>query len=139
MLQPKRTKFRKYQKGSLGGKTSNTQSLRQGNYGLRTLTAGRISSRVIEAARRTMTRALKRHGQIWIRVFPDQSVTEKPAEVRMGKGKGNPAYWMARVQAGQILFELGGISCELAQTAARLGAQKIPTQTVFVGAEDQTE
>lgn len=133
MLQPKRTKFRKYQKGRLGGKLSNTQGLQHGTYGLRACMPARISSRVLEAARRTMTRALKRHGQIWIRVFPDQSVTEKPAEVRMGKGKGNPAFWVARVRPGQLLFELSGISAELARAAVRLGARKIPMPTAFVG------
>jgi len=133
MLQPKGTKFRKYQKGTLGGKLSNTQGLRHGTYGLRACTGARISSRVLEAARRSMTRALKRHGQIWIRIFPDQSVTKKPAEVRMGKGKGNPAYWVAHVRPGQLLFELSGIPGELARTAVRLGARKIPTRTAFVG------
>jgi large subunit ribosomal protein L16 len=137
MLQPKRTKFRKFQKGSFEGKVSNTKDLQHGSFALRSLTSGRLSARVIEAARRSMTRALKRHGQIWIRIFPDQNVSEKPAEVRMGKGKGNPAYWMVRVQAGQILFELGGVPVELARTAARLGAQKIPTQTIFVERKDQ--
>ena len=132
MLQPKRTKFRKYQKGRSDGKVSNQTTLSFGKFGLKSQESGRLTARVIEAARRSMTRALKRHGQIWIRIFPDQNVSEKPAEVRMGKGKGNPAYWMVRVQAGQILFELGGVPVELARAAARLGAQKIPTQTIFV-------
>jgi large subunit ribosomal protein L16 len=136
MLQPKRTKYRKFQKGIVSGKVSNTAGLCFGSYGMKTLEAGRISSRMIEAARRSMTRKLKRHGQIWIRIFPDQGVSEKPAEVRMGKGKGNPAFWMLRVKRGQILFELDGIPLELARQAVFLGAQKIPYKTEFYHLND---
>jgi large subunit ribosomal protein L16 len=135
MLQPKRTKFRKFHKGRAAGILQNTPSgsaLSFGKYGLKTLIAGRLSARVIEAARRTMTRKMRRSGQLWIRVFPDIAVSTKPAEVRMGKGKGNPEYWMCRVQAGQILFEIDGISIELAKQAAALASHKIPFPTLFV-------
>jgi large subunit ribosomal protein L16 len=132
MLQPKRTKHRKFQKGSIGGKVSNTLSLSFGKFGMKSLVAGRLSSQMIEAARRSMTRKFKRNGQIWIRVFPDIGVSEKPAEVRMGKGKGNPSFWVCRVKIGQILFEFEGISLELAKQAAFLAAQKIPLRTQFV-------
>ncbi len=131
MLQPKRTKHRKFQKGTCGGKVSNTLSLSFGKFGIKTLVAGQLSSQTIEAARRTMTRKLRRNGQIWIRVFPDIGVSEKPAEVRMGKGKGNPSFWVCRVKIGQILFELEGVNIELAKQAAFLAAQKIPLRTKF--------
>jgi large subunit ribosomal protein L16 len=132
MLQPKRTKYRKYQKGSVGGKLSNRTTLSFGKFGIKSLSSGRLSAQVIEAARRSMTRKLRRSGQIWIRVFPDIPVTEKPAEVRMGKGKGNIAYWVCRIKAGQILFELDGISIEMAKQAILLAAQKIPFPTEFI-------
>ena len=132
MFQPKRTKYRKFQKGQIGGKVSNTTSLSFGKFAMKSVEAGRLSSQVIEAVRRTMTRKLKRNGQIWIRVFPDISVSEKPAEVRMGKGKGNPSFWISRIKKGQILFELDGITLELAKQAAFLGAQKIPLSTKFI-------
>jgi large subunit ribosomal protein L16 len=135
MLQPKRTKYRKYQKGriaKIGGISSNTSSLSFGQFGIKSLKSGRLSAQVIEAARRTMTRKLRRHGKIWIRVFPDIPVTEKPAEVRMGKGKGNIAYWVCRIKAGQILFELDGMSMDMAKQASFLAAQKIPFPTEFI-------
>lgn len=132
MLQPKRTKYRKYQKGETGGKVSNTSSLSFGKFGIKSLSSGRLSAQVIEAARRTMTRKLRRNGKIWIRVFPDIPVTEKPAEVRMGKGKGNISYWVCRIKAGQILFELDGISFDMAKQATFLAAQKIPFPTEFL-------
>jgi large subunit ribosomal protein L16 len=132
MFQPKRTKYRKFQKGQISGKISNTMNLSFGKYGLKSIEAGRLSSQVIEAVRRTMTRKLRRAGQIWIRVFPDIAVSEKPAEVRMGKGKGNPSFWISRIKKGQILFELDGISIELAKQAVFLGAQKIPLSTKFI-------
>jgi large subunit ribosomal protein L16 len=132
MFQPKRTKYRKFQKGQISGKISNTMSLSFGKYGLKSIEAGRLSSQVIEAVRRTMTRKLRRSGQIWIRVFPDIAVSEKPAEVRMGKGKGNPSFWISRIKKGQILFELDGITIELAKQAVFLGAQKIPLSTKFI-------
>jgi large subunit ribosomal protein L16 len=132
MFQPKRTKYRKFQKGQIGGKISNTSTLSFGKFAMKSLESGRISSQVIEAARRAMTRKLRRNGQIWIRVFPDISVSQKPAEVRMGKGKGNPSFWIARIKLGQILFELDGINLELAKQAVFLGSQKIPFFTKFV-------
>ena len=132
MFQPKRTKYRKFQKGQIGGKVSNTTSLSFGKFAMKSLEAGRLSSQVIEAVRRTMTRKLRRNGQIWIRIFPDISVSEKPAEVRMGKGKGNPSFWISRVKKGQVLFELDGITLELAKQAVFLGAQKIPLSTKFI-------
>ena len=139
MFQPKRTKYRKFQKGKIGGKVSNVFSqnsrcahLSFGKFGMKSLKEGRLSSQVLEAVRRTMTRKLRRAGQIWIRVFPDISVSEKPAEVRMGKGKGNPSYWIARIKVGQILFELEGISFEQAKQAIFLGSRKLPIPTKFI-------
>ena len=132
MFQPKRTKYRKFQKSQIGGKVSNKSSLSFGKFAMKSLEAGRLSSQVIEAVRRTMTRKLRRNGQIWIRIFPDISVSEKPAEVRMGKGKGNPSFWISRIKKGQVLFELDGISLELAKQAVFLGAQKIPLSTKFI-------
>lgn len=132
MLQPKRTKFRKFHKGRACGIRNNQTELSFGSYGIKTLSAGRLSARVLEAARRTMTRKMKRSGQLWIRVFPDIAVSTKPAEVRMGKGKGNPDYWVTRVQAGQILFEIDGVSKDLALQAVHLAAHKIPFATKFV-------
>ena len=145
MFQPKRTKYRKYQKGCSSGSNpssiknnqigkiaSNVLSLSFGQYGIKSLESGRLSAQVLEAARRTMTRKLRRHGKIWIRVFPSIPVTEKPAEVRMGKGKGNTAFWVCPIYAGQILFELDGISVELAKQAVYLAAQKIPVKTQFI-------
>jgi len=132
MLQPKRTKFRKFQKGRTYGIKGNLQNLSFGKYGIQSLCATRFSARVIETVRRTLTRHFKRTGQIWIRVFPDIAVSEKPAEVRMGKGKGAPSYWVCHIQAGQILFEMDGISFELAQKAWILASHKLPFATRFV-------
>lgn len=132
MLQPKRTKFRKFQKGSASGIRDNQYQLSFGQYGIKTMISGRISARVLEAARRTITRKMRRAGQLWIRVFPDIGVSTKPAEVRMGKGKGNPDYWITRVQAGQILFEIDGISQDIAKQAAKAASHKIPFRTEFI-------
>jgi large subunit ribosomal protein L16 len=132
MLHPKRTKYRKFQKGKIGGKVSNTSSLSFGSFGIKSLEPGRISAQVLESARRAITRKLRRTGQVWIRVFPDISVSEKPAEVRMGKGKGNPSFWICRIKAGQVLFELEGMSLELAKQAIYLGSCKIPFSTEFI-------
>lgn len=132
MLSPKRTKFRKYQKGTIGGIKSNITKLEFGKYGVKALQQGRISARTIEAVRRVMTRKFKRAGQIWIRLFPDISITEKPLEVRMGKGKGAPSFWVCRVQPGQILFEMDGISFTLAKQAAILADHKLPIKTKFI-------
>lgn len=132
MLQPKRTKFRKFHKGKACGIKQNSTTLNFGTYGIKVLKAGRISSRVLEAARRALTRKLRRNGQIWIKIFPDIAVSKKPAEVRMGKGKGNPEYWISRVQAGQIIFEMAGIPLELAKQAGLLASRKIALPTSFV-------
>lgn len=132
MLNPKRTKFRKYQKGRCKGIKPNTTVLYFGKYGLKSLNSGRITAKTIEAVRRVMTRKFKRSGQIWIRIFPDIPVTLKPAEVRMGKGKGSPSFWISRIQSGQILFEMDGIPLQLAKQAAILAAYKLPVKTKFV-------
>jgi len=132
MLSPKRTKFRKYQKGTIGGIKSNTTKLEFGQYGIKALEEGRITARTIEAVRRIMTRKFKRSGQIWIRIFPDIPVTEKPLEVRMGKGKGAPSFWICRIQPGQILFEMDGISLTLAKQAALLADHKLPLKSKLV-------
>lgn len=132
MLLPKRTKFRKYQKGRIRGVKPNTTQLRFGRYGLKALDTGRIPARTLEAVRRVITRKFKRTGQIWIRIFPDIPISAKPAEVRMGKGKGSPSFWVARIQRGQILFEMDGISPQLAKQAANLAYYKLPIKTKFV-------
>lgn len=132
MLQPKRTKFRKFMKGRCGGTRSNLQSLAFGSYGVKSLKATCISSQVLEAIRRTLTRTFERRGKVWIRVFPDIHVSQKPTEVRMGKGKGSPSYWMCRVQAGHILFEMDGVSPDLARHASVLAARKLGFPTKFV-------
>lgn len=132
MLLPKRTKYRKFQKGRVGGVCDNLQTLSYGSYAIKTKAPGQISARLIETFRRTLTRCFQRKGKIWIRVFPDIAVTKKPLEVRMGKGKGNPEFWMTRVKAGQILFEMDGISPELAQKATILVSQKSPLPLTFV-------
>ncbi|KAI3423013.1 hypothetical protein D9Q98_010856, partial (mitochondrion) [Chlorella vulgaris] len=132
MLQPKRTKFRKFQKGRVNGILGNTTRLEFGEYGLKTLESGRIPAKTIEAVRRILTRKFKRLGQIWIRIFPDISVSSKPAEVRMGKGKGAPSFWVCRVKKGQILFEMDGISCQLAKQASLLAYYKLPLKTKFI-------
>lgn len=136
MLQPKRTKFRKRQKGRVKGLAQRGHRLAFGNFGIKSLEPGWITSRQIEAARIAMTRAMKREGQVWIRIFPDKPVTKKPAEVRMGKGKGAPEYWVATVKPGTILFEATGVSVEDAREALRLAEQKLPIRTKFVVRRD---
>ena len=136
MLQPKRTKFRKRQKGRVKGIAGRGYTLNFGTFGIKALEPGWITSRQIEAARIAMTRAMKREGQVWIRIFPDKPVTKKPAEVRMGKGKGAPEYWVATVKPGTILFESTGVPVELAQESLRLAAQKLPIKTKFVVRKD---
>ncbi len=132
MLQPKRTKYRKQQKGRNRGLAKRGNSVTFGEYGLKSIGRGPITARQIEAARRAMTRYVKRHGKIWIRIFPDVPVTKKPLEVRQGKGKGNVEYWVARVQPGRVLYEMEGVSEVVAREAFRLAAAKLPVPTVFV-------
>jgi len=132
MLQPKRTKFRKTQKGRNRGLAQNGNKVSFGEFGLKATARGRITARQIEAARRAMTRHIKRGGKIWIRIFPDCPISTKPLEVRMGKGKGNVDYWVAKVQPGSVLYEMEGVSEELAREAFKLAAAKLPVQTTFV-------
>ncbi len=132
MLQPKRTKFRKQQKGRNRGLATTGNKVSFGQYGLKATTRGRITARQIEAARRAMTRHIKRGGKIWIRVFPDKPITKKPLEVRMGKGKGSVEYWVSQVQPGKMLYEMEGVSEDIAREAFRLAAAKLPVKTVFV-------
>ena len=139
MLQPKRTKFRKKQKGRVKGIAQRGHTISFGSFGIKSLEAGWITSRQIEAARISVTRKMKRDGQVWIRIFPDKPVTKKPAEVRMGKGKGAPEYWVAVVKPGTIMFEAGGVTTELAKEALRLAAQKLPVRTKFVTRRDYVE
>ena len=136
MLQPKRTKYRKMQKGRVKGLANRGHRLAFGTFGIKAMEPGWITSRQIEAARIAMTRAMKREGQVWIRIFPDKPVTKKPAEVRMGKGKGAPEYWVATVKPGTVLFEAAGVDIELAKEALRLAAQKLPISTKFTIAKD---
>ena len=131
MLQPKRTKFRKVHKGRNRGIASGT-AVSFGTYGLKAVGRCRLTARQIEAARRAMSRAVKRQGKIWIRVFPDKPITEKPLEVRMGKGKGNVEYWVALIQLGKVLYEMDGVSEEVARNAFALAAAKLPVKTTFV-------
>lgn len=132
MLQPKRTKFRKAHKGRIHGKAKGGYELNFGAYGLKAMSPGRVSARQIEAARRSITRHMKRVGKLWIRVFPDVPVSQKPAEVRQGKGKGSPEWWAARVKPGRIMFELDGVPRDLAREAFTLAAAKLPIRTKFV-------
>jgi large subunit ribosomal protein L16 len=132
MLQPKRTKFRKQQKGRNRGLAQSGNKVSFGEYGLKAVGRGRVTARQIEAARRAMTRYIKRGGKIWIRVFPDKPITKKPLEVRMGKGKGNVEYWVAQIQPGRMMYEMEGVSEEIAREAFRLAAAKLPVQTAFV-------
>ncbi len=132
MLQPKRTKFRKQQKGRNRGLALRGNRVSFGEYGLKALERGRITARQIEAARRAMTRHVKRQGKIWIRIFPDVPVTKKPLEVRMGKGKGNVEYWVCKIQPGRVLYEMEGVDEETAREAFRLAAAKLPVKTAFV-------
>jgi large subunit ribosomal protein L16 len=132
MLQPKRTKFRKAHKGRVHGNAKGGTSLNFGAFGLKSMEAGRVTARQIEATRRAITRHIKRTGRVWIRVFPDVPVSSKPTEVRMGKGKGSPEYWMCRIKPGRIMFELDGVSAELAREAFERGAAKLPLRTRVV-------
>ena len=131
MLQPKRTKFRKQSKGRNRGLASNGNKVSFGEYGLKAVGRGRITARQIEAARRAMTRKVKRGGKIWIRIFPDKPITTKPLEVRQGKGKGNVEYWVSVVRPGKMLYEIEGVSEELAREAFQLAAAKLPIKTTF--------
>ena len=139
MLQPKRTKYRKMQKGRIKGLAQRGSRISFGSFGLKTMDEGFITSRQIEAARIAMTRYMKREGKVWIRIFPDKPITSKPAEVRMGKGKGAPSHWVAPVKPGRIMFELDGVPTAVAQEALRLAAQKLPVRTKFVVRPDYTE
>jgi large subunit ribosomal protein L16 len=132
MLQPKRTKFRKQHKGRNRGLATTGNRVSFGEYGLKATTRGRITARQIEAARRAMVRYVRRGGKIWIRIFPDKPISKKPLEVRMGGGKGNVEYWVAEIQPGRMLYEMEGVSEEIAREALRLAAAKLPVQTSFV-------
>lgn len=131
MLQPKRTKYRKQQKGRNRGKANVGNKVSFGDFGLKATTRGRLTARQIEAARRAITRHVKRGANIWIRVFPDKPITKKPLEVRQGKGKGNVEYWVAQIQPGRMLYEIQGVDEKLAREAFRLAAAKLPVQTTF--------
>ena len=139
MLQPKRTKYRKQQKGRIRGNAHRGSSIAFGTFGLKTLDQGRITNRQIESARVAMTRYMKREGQVWIRIFPDKPITSKPAEVRMGKGKGALDHYVAVVKPGRIMFEIDGVPTAVAQEALRLAAQKLPVQTKVVVRRDYIE
>ena len=132
MLQPKRVKFRKSHRGHRRGKAQSGNTIAFGDFGMQALGAAWINNRQIEAARRAATRYIRRGGQIWIRIFPDKSVTKKPAETRMGGGKGSPEHWVAVVKPGRIMFEMGGVSEEVAKEALRLAAHKLPIETRFI-------
>jgi len=132
MLQPKRTKFRKQMKGRNRGLAQNGNKVSFGEYGLKSVSRGRITARQIEAARRAMTRHVKRGGNIWIRIFPDKPISKKPLEVRQGKGKGNVEYWVAQIQPGKMLYEMEGVTEEMAREAFALAAAKLPVKTMFV-------
>ena len=132
MLQPKRTKFRKMQKGRVRGLAYRGSTLAYGTFGIKTMEVGFITSRQIEAARIAINRYMKREGQVWIRIFPDKPITSKPAEVRMGKGKGGLSHYVATIKPGRVLFELDGVPIEVAREALRLAAQKLPVKTKFV-------
>ena len=136
MLQPKRTKFRKQQKGRMKGNSGRGHQLSNGTFGIKALDATFITSRQIEAARIAATRYMKREGQLWIKVFPDKPITKKPLEVRMGKGNGAVEYWVAVCRPGRILFEIGGVPLDVAKEALRLAAQKLPVKTKFLIARD---
>jgi large subunit ribosomal protein L16 len=132
MLQPKKTKFRKQFKGRINGAAKGGMNLDFGQFGLKAMEPERITARQIEAARRALTRHMKRAGRVWIRVFPDVPVSSKPAEVRMGKGKGAPEYWACKIKPGRIMFEIDGVSTEIAREALTLAAAKLPIKTRFV-------
>ena len=132
MLQPNRTKFRKAHKGRIRGVATSGASLTFGQYGLKALEPDRVTARQIEAARRAMTRHMKRAGRVWIRIFPDVPVSKKPIEVRMGKGKGTPEYWVCRIKPGRVLFEIDGVPVQIAREALDLAAAKLPIKTRFI-------
>jgi large subunit ribosomal protein L16 len=132
MLQPKRTKFRKAHKGRIHGVASSGNALAFGEYGLKALEPERVTARQIEAARRAMTRHMKRAGRVWIRIFPDVPVSKKPIEVRMGKGKGAPEYWVCRIKPGRVMFEIDGVTVQIAKEALALAAAKLPIKTRFI-------
>ena len=132
MLQPSKTKFRKQHKGRIHGKSYSGSKLNFGSYGLKARTPGRVSAKQIEAARRAITREMQREGRVWIRIFPDVPVTKKPAEVRMGKGKGSVEFWVCRVHPGRIIFEVDGVSENIAKNALMLGAAKLPIKSLFI-------
>ena len=132
MLQPAKTKFRKYHKGRNYGVATRGAKVSFGEFGLKATNRGRLTARQIEAARRAMTRHIKRGGRIWIRIFPDKPVSQKPAEVRMGNGKGNPEFWVAEIKPGKVLYEMDGVQEDVAREAFRLAAAKLPLRTVFV-------
>ena len=139
MLMPKRVKFRRVQRGRLKGKASRGNTVTQGNYGLMALEPAWITSNQIEAARIAMTRYIKRGGKVWIKIFPDKPITEKPAETRMGSGKGSPEYWVAVVKPGRVMFEMDGVSEEVAKEAMRLAGHKLPIKTKFMVREEVKE
>ncbi len=136
MLMPKRTKYRRVHRGRMAGTAKGGTRVTFGEYGLQSTEPGWITSRQIEAARIAMTRKIKRGGKVWINIFPDKPVTEKPAETRMGSGKGSPEYWVAVVKPGRVMFEMAGVSRELAKEALRLASHKLPVRTKFVARED---
>ena len=136
MLMPKKTKYRKQQRGRMSGKALRGSTLSFGDYALKSLDCGWITDRQIEAARIAMTRSIKRGGSVWIRIFPNKPITKKPAETRMGKGKGAPEGWVAVIKPGRILFEMEGVTKEVAQEAMRLAAQKLPTRTKFISRDE---
>ncbi|QPH52485.1 50S ribosomal protein L16 [Pontivivens ytuae] len=136
MLSPKRTKYRKQHKGRIHGEAKGGSTLNFGQYGLKATTPERVTARQIEAARRAMTRHMKRQGRVWIRIFPDVPVTSKPTEVRMGKGKGSVDYWAAKVKPGRVMFEIDGVNEDVAKEALRLAAMKLPVKCRFVQRED---
>jgi len=133
MLQPKRTKYRKAHKGRNRGVATRGNKVSFGEFGLKATTRGRVTARQIEAARRALTRSIKRGGRVWIRIFPDKPISKKPLEVRMGSGKGNPEYWVAEVKPGTVLYEMEGIAEAEARSAFKLAAAKLPVRTTFVG------
>ncbi|NCT18140.1 MAG: 50S ribosomal protein L16 [Flavobacteriaceae bacterium CG_4_8_14_3_um_filter_34_10] len=136
MLQPKRTKYRKQQKGRMKGISQRGNQLSNGTFGIKSLDSDFLTARQIEAARIAATRFMKREGQLWIKIFPDKPITKKPLEVRMGKGKGAVEYWVAIVKPGRILFEVAGVPADVAKEAMRLAAQKLPVKTKFITARD---
>jgi large subunit ribosomal protein L16 len=137
MLMPKRVKYRKMQKGKMRGKAYRGAEVSFGEYGLKAMECGWLTSNQIEAARVTINRTLKRRGKLWIRIFPDKPITKKPAETRMGKGKGNPEYWVAVIKPGRVLFELEGVPADLAKQAMDLASYKLPMKTKFVSRDER--